>query len=87
MASFLAIIKNGEIDLHSDYNRSRFKEWLKKNEGKPIRITTTDQKSNEARGYYFGAIIPAIATHHNSEDYELWHAILKQEFKDRKSVV
>jgi len=35
---FIARIKNGELYLGSDYNRARFNEWCKANEGKAIRI-------------------------------------------------
>jgi len=83
MSAFIAQIKEGKIDFQTTFNEARFNDWLKKNEGKPLRITTDDQKSDEARGYYFGALIPTIATHHNSDDYKLWHEILKQEFNGR----
>lgn len=84
MSVFIAQIKEGKLDFATEFNEARFNEWMRKHNGAPVKIMTNDAKSTEARNYYFGALIPTIATHHNSEDYEFWHEILKQEFNGKR---
>ncbi len=45
------------------YNRSRFLDFLKKADGKMLRVEVEEQarpKSDEALGYWWGALLPAI---------------------------
>jgi len=59
MTVFQAKSSGVGLDLGSDYNRARFKDWLKKNEGVPLRIETSlNPVSDNMRGYVFNALIP-----------------------------
>ncbi|MEK7180116.1 MAG: hypothetical protein AAB706_01460 [Patescibacteria group bacterium] len=83
---FNAYSKNGEFSLGSQFNRSRFKDFLRKNDGIRLEITPITPESSKQRRYYHGAVIPLIAyyqegMHHtNPEDLAQIHEWLKCEF-------
>ena len=81
---FLVKIDKGKLSFGSEFNKARFNEFLKDNEGRVLRIApTTPKVSEQMRGYYFGAVIPLIKQtipewkEISSDDL---HEILKQEF-------
>lgn len=81
---FLAVIKDGKPEFMSDYNRARFKEWCKENEGQKIQIKRTSSKvSDNRRGWYFGAVLKfvkqLVPAWENLSDEQV-HEILKTEF-------
>ena len=84
MSKFLAIIKNGKPEFMSDYNKARFNDWCKENEGQKIQIKRVSSKvSDNRRGWYFGAIIPFMKTlvpAWNELDDDQLHEVLKTEF-------
>jgi hypothetical protein len=58
---FAPIIKNGGFDFGSDYNSARFRQYLKDNDGKRVKIEAYDNPvSDQMRGYMFGAVIPFL---------------------------
>lgn len=55
MSTFLAKIKNGELDFGSNYNEARFRQFLKENNGKELRISKLTRKRslNQNALYWF----------------------------------
>lgn len=74
MTKFLAQANKGGLDFGSDYNRARFNDFLKENEGIRLRIESVTPESKKQRGYYEGCICPLIAyyqndmNHHDTDD-------------------
>ena len=71
MTNFLALAKNGGLDVGSEFNRARLKDFLKQNEGARLRISLDTPESKNLRGYLEGALIPMIAFYqegHNHRD-------------------
>ena len=70
----------------SDYARATFLDWRKKNPIGKYKLVPNDQHSNEQRGFYFGAVIPAYAKwsdnydHKNGEHLEQVHYALRTAF-------
>jgi hypothetical protein len=84
MSKFIAQIKNGEPCFLTDYNKARFKDWCKENEGQKIQIKRVSSKvSDNRRSWYFGAIVPflkqLVPYWENLTDEQL-HEVLKTEF-------
>jgi len=84
MTAFIFTARDSKPDFGSDYNRSRFIEELKSNEGKQYRIEKAKNPvTNEMRGYYFGAVLPVVRKtciewkHLTSDEL---HEVLKTEF-------
>lgn len=60
---FVATIEKGGLNFGGDYNRIRFNQYLKDNEGKKLKIQKFENPvSDEMRGYMFGAVIPFLRT-------------------------
>jgi len=54
---FIAMIKDGQLEFLTSYNKSLFKEFLKNNNGHKVEIKRTSSKvSDNRRGWYFAAI-------------------------------
>jgi hypothetical protein len=67
--NFLAKINGGVINLGSDYNRARFKDFVKKNEGMRLEINPLLPESKKQRGFLEGAIFTMIAYYQEGLDY------------------
>ena len=84
MTTFIVQIKNGRIGFLSEYNKARFNDYLKENDNQKLQIKPVSPKvSDEARGYYWGAIIPFLKTINQSWknlSNDQIHEILKCEF-------
>lgn len=53
--------KEGGMDFGSEYNRARYKDFLKKNPGVALEIKPrANPVSDQMRGYVFGALIPFL---------------------------
>ncbi len=58
---FAPRIKKGGFDFGSDYNAARFREYMRLNEGKQVKIEAyANPVSDEMRGYMFGAVLPFL---------------------------
>lgn len=68
--TFIAKAKNGGMDFGSDYNTARFKQWLKDNEGKELRIQPLTRKRtlNQNDFYWFYLEIIERETGNNAND-------------------
>jgi hypothetical protein len=80
--SFIFEAKQGRINFLSGYNRARFAECLKENEGKKFRIEPVSPTvSDNRRSWYWGAVLPFMKSlaWNDLEDDQV-HEILKQEF-------
>lgn len=80
------------LALGGPYNRSRFTRYLSSLVGKKVRINITElvgEITDEQRGYFEGALVPAVCDWHekldpeNPEDVEICREWLKQEFNCR----
>ncbi len=87
--NFIAKITNKQtLNFGSPYNQARFRDWAAKNIGMEVKLIPSDIPTNEMRGYYFGAIVPAIAES-SSQDYKSpevlqeIHELLKTEFNGK----
>jgi len=81
---FIAMIKDGQLEFLTSYNKSLFKEFLKNNNGHKVEIKRTSSKvSDNRRGWYFAAIVPfmsQLVTSWTNLSDEQVHEILKTEF-------
>lgn len=84
---FQIILAEGKptLSFGSDYNRARFKQFLKDNIGKYGTIEPREKISMEARGYFEGALIPAYlewsgVDPESIEQHEIIRETFKQEF-------
>ncbi len=91
MVAFLAKLKKDNIfffDFGSDFNFSRFKQFVKDNDGKNVRIELAKKAvSDELRGYYYAVVVPtARATILEWQHYsdEKTHEMLKTVFNGFK---
>jgi hypothetical protein len=82
--NFIIQAKNGKIGFLSKYNKNRFYDYLKENDGCKFSIKPVSAKvSDEARGYYWGALIPFLKDINPSWKHltnDQVHEVLKQEF-------
>lgn len=76
---FNARIKNELLSFDTPYNEARYRQWLQINEGKRVKIALDDQLSDEQRGYFEGAVVPAYASYHGMT-VEQSREDLKREF-------
>ena len=70
------------LDMGSDYNRARFRMWLKRYIGKQVAIEiypVRGTRSLKQNAYYWGAIVPNFAKHYNLSIDDA-HELLKKEF-------
>lgn len=82
---FIAKIKKERLELGSEAHRSMFVDFLRKNEGKEVRIELKKNPVSDAiRGWYFSAILPAIRSvvpeWKKLSDDEM-HEVLKKQFE------
>lgn len=84
MSTFIIQIQNGKIGFLSKYNKQRFEQYLRENNGQKLSIKPVAPKvSDRARGYYYGAVIPFLKTINASWSNltnEQLHEVLKAEF-------
>jgi hypothetical protein len=82
--SFIFEARQGRINFLSDYNRARFAEHLKANEGRKYRIEpVVPTVSDNRRGWYWSAVLPFMKSLNvawQDLDDDQVHEILKQEF-------
>lgn len=85
MSHFLAHSDKGALSLGTEYNRARFKQDLKDNDGARYRIERISPESREQRGFYHGAVLPLWAfldgndwRDHNTLEH--YHHEAKKEF-------
>jgi hypothetical protein len=81
--TFIAIVKDGKL-VFTDYNRARFNEWLKDNDGHKVQIKRVSSKvSDNRRGWYFAGVLPfmkqLVPAWQELTDEQL-HEVLKTEF-------
>ena len=81
---FIFEAKGGKPDFLSQFNKNRFYEEMKSNEGRKYRIEpVTPEVSDKRRGWYWSAVLPFIKSI-NPAWIDLTndqvHEILKQEF-------
>ena len=53
MSSFNAKIIGGKLDLGSEFNKSRFRQWLNDNENKMVRIEIPENKRTLSQNSYY----------------------------------
>lgn len=58
MTHFLAYSNKGNLSLGTEFNRARFKQDLKDNDGARYRIERLTPESRDQRGFFEGAVIP-----------------------------
>lgn len=82
--AFVLQAAKGKLSARSKYNAERLGQWLKEHEGSLLKLVPVSGKvSEEARGYYFGAVIPflkKIVTEWDSVTGDEVHEILKKNF-------
>lgn len=66
---FQAKSDNGNLSLGTEYNRARFKQFLKDNHGVRLKIEPVYPESRKQRKFYHGAIVPLIAYYQDGMDY------------------
>lgn len=59
----------GALSLGSDYNRARFKDFLKKHPGIRLKIDPYTPESRKQRGFFEGAIVPFVTFFQDNLDY------------------
>lgn len=84
MTKFIAQVEKGKLSFLTDYNKARFQQWLKENEGQKVEIKRVSSKvSDKRRGWYWGGIIPfmkrLVSSWAELTDEQL-HEVLKTEF-------
>lgn len=83
---FLGTIKAGGISFGSQFNRSRFLDWTKKNVGQRVGISLLLPESIKQRGFFESAVCPLVAfyqeglNHLDPEDVKTVREMLKVEF-------
>jgi hypothetical protein len=69
MTRFIAEIKAVRLDFRSEYNRARFMDFLKKNEGMRVVIEPATPESAEQRRFFEGAVVKLITFYQEGLDY------------------
>ncbi len=59
----------GKLSLGSDYNASRFRQFLKDNPGIRLRIEPITPESNKQRKFFEGAIVPFVTFFQDNLDW------------------
>lgn len=85
MNNYSAIVKQGKMEMQTDFMRERFKIFLKNHEGARIEFVPIVPESKNQRKFYHGAVIPLWVyldgkDHRNSDILEQQHEIAKLEF-------
>lgn len=77
----------------TEYNRARFKDWLKKNAGIWLQIKPLRDESSKQRRFFEGAVVPLCCyyqenkDYHSSEDLYDVREFLKVEFNGQLAIV
>ena len=76
---FNAIIKNGKLDLGSEYNKARFRQWCSEREGKRMKIepVVTPRTTLQNNYYWLYLSIIELETGNNANDL---HEYFKRKF-------
>jgi len=69
MTVFLAKSDKGNLSLGSNYNRARFSQFLKDNDGIRLRIEPETPENRKQRKFFEGAVVPLIAYYQEGKDY------------------
>lgn len=81
---FIAMVEKGKLSFLTDFNKARFQQWLKENEGQKVQIKRVSSKvSDNRRGWYFGGIIPFVkelVPQWQTLTDDQMHEVLKTEF-------
>lgn len=77
MITFLAKSVDGNLNLGSEYNRARLKEWLKKNPDKYLKIEPVISKRTRSQNNFYWAYLGIIERETGQESTEL-HEHFKQ---------
>lgn len=83
---FYAQVRNGYINLGTDYNRNQVKKWCRENEGARVELKPVLPESRKMRGYLEGGLIALAAfyqqgmDHRNHRDVASMRNWLKAEF-------
>jgi len=85
MTTFLANVRNGAFNFGSDYNKQRFLEDARQNEGARYRIERITPESQKQRGFLHGAVYPLWVyldenDHRDSNIIDHYHHEAKKEF-------
>ena len=86
MNTFLVKIKEGELDFGSEFNQARWREFLKENEDKWIRIEKPKENRTLSQNNYYWLYLEVISRETGNEAEEL-HEFFKQKFLPRKMVI
>lgn len=89
---FQATSNQGNLSLGSDYNRARFKDFLKKNDGIRLKIEPQLPESKHQQGFYHGGVLALWAylngmDWRDSEVLDWLHHHAKQEFNGEAVVL
>lgn len=74
---FKARAQKGHLNMGSEYNRARFADFLKKNDGIRLKIEAEMPESSKQRGFFEGAVLPMIAFYQEDLDHRNWKDIKK----------
>ena len=75
---FTATARDGKADLGDDYNRERFKAFLKENDGVRLQITPVMPESRRQRGWFESAVIGLLTFYQEGMDH--------RDYRDRARV-
>lgn len=77
---FLGEAKDGKLSLGSDHNAARFRDWLRGNDGKKLRIMEEDKpKRSLSQNRYYRAYLEIIDKETGNNADEL-HELFKRKF-------
>lgn len=79
MAVFLAKLKDGNLDFGSDFNRGRFKQFARDNDGKQIRIELPEAKRSDRQHRYYWLYLEIIERETGNDANDL-HELFKRIF-------
>lgn len=78
---FNARAENGGMVMSSNYERNRFKDYLKKNNGIRLKIVEDKPESKDQRGFFEGAIVPLVTFFQEGMDHrESKHRLLVRDW-------
>jgi hypothetical protein len=69
MKVFIGQAKDGGLNLGSEFNATRFRQFLKDNNGIRIRIEPELPESRKQRKFFEGAVLPMIAFYQEGMDH------------------
>lgn len=82
---FRAIARNGGLDLGSDVNKARLKEWLQEHEGTHLRIEDVKPIRSRSQNNYYWMYLEVVSreTGHTPEELHEW---AKRKFLPRRFI-